>query len=74
MGWPHHSLSAIDKFFADLYETRVEELALQYQQKGIKIDHDAIAKKHFKKLLRDALISTEMTRVSRKRRHGRTGP
>src|SRR5918995_1826328 len=68
MGWPDHSLAAADKVFADIDEILVEELALQYEQKGIKIDHDAIAKKHFKQHLRSALSLTEIERKYQKRK------
>jgi hypothetical protein len=71
MGWPDHSLDAYDKFFADLYEILVEEFALQYKQKGIKITHNNIAKKHFKKQLKDALSRTEKRRKNKKRQRRR---
>jgi hypothetical protein len=68
MGWPDYSLAARDKFFADISEILVDELALQYKQEGIKIDHDTIAKKHFKKHLRRALTLTETARKYRRRK------
>jgi hypothetical protein len=68
MDWPDHSLSAADKVFADISEILVEELALQYEQKGIKIDHDTIAKKHLKQRLKRALSLTEIERKYRKRK------
>jgi hypothetical protein len=68
MGWPDHSLAARDKVCADIDETLVEELALQYKQQGIKIDHDTIAKKHLKERLRKALSLTEIARKYRKRK------
>jgi hypothetical protein len=68
MGWPDHSLSATDKAFADIDEILVEELALQYEQKSIKIDHDTIAKKHLKQQLKRALCLTEKERKYRKRK------
>jgi hypothetical protein len=71
MGWPDHSLDAHDKFFADLYEILVEEFALQYQQKSIKITHDDIAKKHFKKQLNDALSLTEKRKKNNKKQRRR---
>jgi hypothetical protein len=71
IGWPDHSLDAHDKFFADLYEILVEEFALQYQQKSIKITHDDIAKKHFKKQLKDALSRTEKRKKNNRRQRRR---
>jgi hypothetical protein len=68
MGWPDNSLAAADKFFVDRHEIPVEELALQYEQKGIKIDHNTIAKRHFKEDLRRALRITEIERKYRKRK------
>jgi hypothetical protein len=64
IGWPNHSLAAGDKFFADIQEVLVEEIALQYKQKRITTNHDTIAKKYFKKGLRRALRSTEEQRKS----------
>ena len=68
IGWPDHSLAAKDKVFADIHEILVEELALQYKHQNIEIDHDTIAKKHFKEHLRRALSLTEIARKYRKRK------
>jgi hypothetical protein len=71
MGWPDHSLAAADKFRADIVEISVEKLALEYQQDGIDIDHDGIAKKHFKELMRKVLYHTEKRKKNNDRQQRR---